>query len=324
MTSSLKDRATSGPPECRGNGDILRQICAKELRGTVTDIEPIVGQGLINSVYRVSLGDRSQVILRLVESADPYLNYDKEIWCLRRLSECKEFRVPAPLGRGRMDTFEYMLEEYIEGRSGSSSEFDTHDIWKRLGRCAGEFNRVSVIGYGDTFDCASGRFSSSWEDALAENLHVIFRDDYWLKKGICSELDVHQLESVFDSLRALNGPTAIVHIDIGPRNCIVEPCGKIALIDWELVEGGITPYSQLAAVAGWWGVDSEIYRSFCEGYEQVVGALDGVTAVVKILALPNAMHSVRWAQDNYPSRVEEYSASAAGMIVAALAGCLQQ
>jgi len=319
MDSSLGDKVKSGRPECRGKADVLREICDKELGGRFASIDPIEGLGLINFVYRVSLSDNTQVILRLVESADPYLNYDKEIWCLRRLSECREFRVPAPLGRGRMDTFEYMLEEYIEGKSGSSSEFNTLDIWRRLGRCAGEFNWISVIGYGDTFNCASGRFSSSWEDALAENLKVVFRDDYWIKEGICSNPDLHRLETVFGGLRKLTGQTGLVHIDIGPRNCIVEPCGGIAIIDWEMVEGGLTPYSQLASVAGWWGVDSDIYRSFCEGYEQVAPPLDGVTAVVKILALLNSMHSVRWAQDNYPSRVEEYTANAAGMIVAALA-----
>lgn len=314
MATSFVHKAQSGRPEYIPTEDLLRQICRNELGKTVTSLELIAGQGLINHVFRVALNDATRVILRLVKSPVAYTNYDKEIWCLRYLQDCKEFRIPAPLGRGRLDTFEYMVEEYIEGKPGNDPKLNTLELWRKLGRCASEFNRLPTIGYGDTMDCSTGHFTSSWEEVLAENLQVIFRDDYWVTSGACSELHIRQLRSAFDALRELKGPTGLVHIDLGPKNCIVAPDGGIALIDWEMAEGGITPYSQLGSVAGWWGVDSEIYRSFCEGYQELGGSLDGVTTIVKMLALINSLHSVRWAQDNDPRQVDEHTTSAAWMV----------
>jgi hypothetical protein len=134
MAMSFEPKVQSDRPESTPNEDLLRESCGRELGNAVAAIDPIVGLGLIKSVYRVSLSDGSQVILRLVKSADPYLNYDKEIWCLKFLQRRKECRVPVPLGRGRIDAFEHMQEEYIEGEPGSFSEANTLHIWKRLAR----------------------------------------------------------------------------------------------------------------------------------------------------------------------------------------------
>jgi thiamine kinase-like enzyme len=209
-----------------------------------------------------------------------------------------------------MESYEYMLEEYIPGTPGGLSQLESLPLWKQLGRCAAEFNSLAISGYGEDLDLTTGQFTSSWQETLEKNLTHIFRDDYWETSTAFTASEVAALKQKLAELQHLTGPSGLVHIDIGPKNCIIEPTGRLALIDWEMAEGGITPYTQLASVAGWWGTSSDIYRSFHQGYTDRAGPLPDTTQAVKQLALLNALNSVRWAQDNYPNLVEEYTRSA--------------
>jgi aminoglycoside phosphotransferase (APT) family kinase protein len=302
--------------------ELIQEICLKELGQSAREIHAIVGQGIINKVFRLVATNGDRVILRLcgrISTETSRQNYDKEIWCLRFLKECEGFRVPIPLGRGREQTFEYMLEEYIDGRPGNSQDFNQLEIWQRLGQCAAVFNARPITGYGADLDLSAGRhFAATWQEVVQQNLDVIFRDDYWVRSGSCTALQVTSVNSLLQSLCDLHAPAGLVHIDLAPKNCIIEPQGSIAVIDWEMVEGGPTPYSQLAAVAGWWGTESDEYRGFRFGYEQVAGPVEDRTDIIGALAVLNSMHSVRWAQDNDQNLVSEYSRSAAFFIDAAL------
>ncbi len=299
--------------------ELIQEICRKELSHSAQDINAIVGQGMSNKVYRLCLASGERFILRLCDKAaatNPAAKYDKEIWCLNFLRRCEAFRVPAPLGRGSSGSYEYMLEEHIEGTPGNLKGGEQLEIWQRLGACAAIFNALPVTGYGEHVDLsAGGGFTATWLQVVEQGLGVIFRDEYWESSGACTAKELADVVLAFESLRTLNAPAGLVHIDLAPKNCIIEPGNRgIALIDWEMVEGGPTPYSQLAAVAGWWGVDSDIYRSFSKGYESVVGSVKGTEEVVRVLATLNSMHSVRWAQENSADLVSEYTKSASWMI----------
>jgi len=311
----VSDPKNDGEAKNARNRELVQEICSREFSGAPREIREIGGQGLINNVFRVVLSDETVIIVRFIESADTYSNYDKEIWCLRLLRDCKSFRVPLPLGRGRLNNFEYMIEEYIEGEPGNLVVGDELRVWRRLGACAAEFNRLPVSGCGSRLDTSSGgTFTDSWPRYMEDNIQYIFRDDYWIQSGACSTKKFGELQDVLNRLKELRSPTGLIHIDLAPKNCIVEPSGGLALLDWEMAEGGPVPFCQLAAVAGWWGISSDIYRNFCQGYEEGGGVVTGSEKIVTLLSLMNSLHSVRWAQDNYPSRTEEYTRSAARMI----------
>lgn len=316
------DKVTSAGRSREPRTELIQEICCKELGEAATEIHAIVGQGISNQVFRLSVANGDRVILRLCDATATETHsrgYEKEIWCLKFLKKCDGFRVPTPLASGSTPTFKYMLEEYIDGKPGNSEEFNQRHVWQRLGECAARFNALPVSGYGEKLDLsAGGHFAATWHHTLQQNLNVVFRDDYWVSSGVCTAAQLHAVRTLLENLYNLDAPAGLVHIDLAPKNCIIEPGGGIALIDWEMAEGGPTPYSQLAAVAGWWGCESDIYQSFSAGYASVVGPIEGTTEHVRVLALLNSLHAVRWAQDNDRSVVEEYSRSAASFIPSAL------
>lgn len=314
MAISVDLKARTESAKANPYREVVQEICSKEFGTPPLAIDSIDGQGMINNVYYIVRDNGIKVIVRFIESSSTYTNYDKEIWCLHLLRECKGFRVPKPLGRGRLDTFEYMLEEYIDGQPGNRFP-DQLEVWRRLGACAAEFNRLPVSGCGEKLEASNGgQFTASWQQAMEQTLGCVFRDDYWTESGACSSNKLPKLQRALEELKYLQVPTGLVHIDLAPKNCIIEPNGGVALIDWEMAEGGLIPCSQLAAVAGWWGTESQIYQNFARGYDDGGGVIAGSEKIVIMLALANSLHSVRWAQDRDPSLVEEYTRSAATMI----------
>jgi len=115
-----------------------------QLGMTVCAVEPIIGLGKINAVFRVDC-EQGTLILRLRRTVDLENNYAKEAWCLERASMAG---IPVPTARahGEVGPYSYIVEDFIAGRPASSEDVDVLKLWEKLGAYAVQINRIGVSG----------------------------------------------------------------------------------------------------------------------------------------------------------------------------------
>ena len=287
----------------------MRQIIGDRLGMPVGAVEPIVGLGKINAIFRVDSG-KDVLIARLQPTDQLEVNYAKEAWCLERAAEAG---VPAPTARahGDIGPYSYIVEDFIEGVPGGSDDIDLLRVWELLGEYAARTNGITARGAGHRMSTSSpGQFLDTWEGWVTEQLAKAFRDTYWVDAGLFPEEHIATLKDILDCCRLVRAPAGLVHTDIGEWNTILGngDVEDLYLIDWEFAVAAPVPHYQLARA--WVNAPhEEAYHAFVRAYGLPRTSLDQMQEDVTALVALELLSGLRWAQDNRPQDVAEDSQS---------------
>ena len=285
-----------------------RQIVVDQLSMPVLAIEPIVGLGKMNAVFRVDCGQDVFVVrLRPTEELEDE-DYAKEAWCLERAAAVG---IPVPTAHvyGDMGSYSYIVEDFIPGLPGSSEGIDVLRVWERLGEYAAKINGIAVVGYGGRMNISNpGEFLDTWDEGVAETLHKAFRDSYWVDAGLFPPEHIEVLKGLLERRRFVSAPAGLVHIDIGEWNTILRDgdVENLYLIDWDLSVAGPVPHDQVA----WAWINApyeDAYHAFTRGYGLTQLDLESMHEDVTALIALVYLHGLRLVQDNCPDDVPEKS-----------------
>jgi len=204
-----------------------------------------------------------------------------------------------------------MIETFVEGISGKKVEGDRTAIWRKLGEYAKLTHSIKVTGWGeDFFDDRPGGQRASWLKYLTYNIESLTDDDPLIDLGVLTRDLSRAARRLLEELGDKTFQFGLNHGDLALWNTLVEPSGKINLLDWGSAEAHIIPHFDLLYVFRqhlWDGTPTiEEMAAFRRGYglsdeehERLKPELDRLFLLIRF-------DKLRWAIDRNPSRIEEY------------------
>jgi Ser/Thr protein kinase RdoA (MazF antagonist) len=299
MDSGLNDNA------------VASDIAVRFLRERVRSVSPI-GQGSNNKNFLVETANGRAVVKLSHEHRRhrALQDYQKEKWCIEQSAA---LGVPGPtvLSVGEIDGNAYMIETFVEGINGKKVEGDRTAIWRKLGEYARLTHSIKVTGWGeDFFDDRPGGQRASWLKFLTYNIESLTDDDPLIELGVLSRELLPVARRLLEELRDKTFQFGLNHGDLALWNTLVEPSGKINLLDWGSAEAHIIPHFDLLYVFRqhlWDGTPTiEEMAAFRQGYglsdeehERLKPELDRLFLLIRF-------DKLRWAIDRNPSRIEDY------------------
>ncbi|MFC4811681.1 aminoglycoside phosphotransferase family protein [Paenibacillus sp. GCM10023250] len=302
------------------------RIAAEYLGERVRDSYPIVGKGMVNQVYVVEAASRKLVVR--MNDADAYASYRKEQWCIEQAAAAG---VPGPevLAVGVADEKAYMLQSFLAGEDGVDAAVPKSAIWRQLGEYAARIHAIPVKGYGENLeDPATGEFRSpphpgsdgSWAGYVQYNIDSLTERDPLLALGVLTPATSAAARGLFERLKRTAFRFGLAHGDLSLKNAMVDPSGRVAMLDWGNAEVTVVPHGdvmqllQLRLQGG--EPDMESYDAFLEGY----GVREEALPDLLPLLLLRACDKLRWALDRRPELTASYAAFAKQAADLALAG----
>jgi len=301
------DPMDSGPDDSAVASDIAVGL----LRERVRSVRPI-GQGSNNKNSLVETSN-GRVVVKLSHEHRRHRalqDYHKEKWCIEQSAA---LGVPGPsvLSVGEIDGNAYMIETFVEGISGKKVEGDRTAIWRKLGECAKLTHSIKVTGWGeDFFDDRPGGQRASWLKYLTYNIESLTDDDPLIDLGVLTRDLSRAARRLLEELGDKTFQFGLNHGDLAIWNTLVEPSGKINLVDWGSAEAHIIPHFDVLYVFRqhlWDGTPTiKEMAAFRQGYglsdeehERLKPELDRLFLLIRF-------DKLRWAIDRKPSRIEEY------------------
>jgi aminoglycoside phosphotransferase (APT) family kinase protein len=290
---------------------VASDIAAAFLREQVRSVRPI-GQGSNNKNFLVETANARAVVKLSHEHRRhrALQEYQKEIWCIEQSAA---LGVPGPsvLSVGEIDGNAYMIETFVEGINGKNVEGDRIAIWRKLGEYAKLTHSIKVTGWGeDFFDDRPGGQRASWLKYLTYNIESLTDDDPLIDLGVLTRDLSRVARRLLEELLDKTFRFGLNHGDLALWNTLVEPSGKINLLDWGSAEAHIIPHFDLLYVFRqhlWDGTPTiEEMAAFRQGYglsdeehERLKPELDRLFLLIRF-------DKLRWAIDRNPSRIKEY------------------
>jgi len=290
---------------------VASDIAAAFLREQVRSVRPI-GQGSNNKNFLVETADGRAVVKLSHEHRRhrALQDYKKEKWCIEQSAA---LGVPGPsvLSVGEIDGNAYMIEAFVEGINGKEVEGDRTAIWQKLGEYAGLAHSIKVTGWGeDFFDDRPGGQRASWLKYLTDNIEGLTEDDPLIGLGVLTRELSPVARRLLEELRDKTFQFGLNHGDLALWNTLVEPSGRINLLDWGSAEAHIVPHFDLLYVIRHHLRDGtptvEEMAAFRRGYGLSAAEYEDLKPELARLFLLLSFDKLRWAIDRNPSRIEEY------------------
>jgi hypothetical protein len=196
----------------------------------------------------------------------------------------------------------YMIETFVEGVNGKEITGDRTAI--RLA------HSIKVIGWGeDLFDETPGGQRAAWQKFLDYNIESLTADDQHIDLGVIDRAQSHWVRGLFEELKGRKFRFGLNHGDLSIWNTLVEPSGKISLLDWGSAEAHIVPHFDMLHVIGRHLNDGSPVIGEIDAFRQGYGLSDQEHEHLKpeldrLLVLPS-FDKLRWAIDRRPSRIGE-------------------
>jgi aminoglycoside phosphotransferase (APT) family kinase protein len=290
---------------------VASEVAAAFLQKRVRSIRPI-GQGSNNKNFLVeSAGQR--VVVKLSDEHRRYRalqDYRKEKWCIEQSSA---LGVPGPsvLSVGETDGNAFMIETFVEGVNGKGIEGDRTAIWRKLGEYARLTHSIKVTGWGeDLVDNRPGGQRASWLKFLNDNIESLTDDDPLIGLGVLSRERSSLVRRLFEELSDKTFRFGLNHGDLSLWNTLVEPSGKVNLLDWGSAEAHIVPHFDMLYVIRHHLRDGtptvEEMTAFRQGYGLSDEEHERLKPELDRLFLLLSFDKLRWAIDRNASRLEEY------------------
>ena len=290
---------------------VASDIAAEFLRERVRVVRPI-GQGNNNKNFLVETANGRAVVKLSHEHRRhrALQDYRKEKWCIER-SSALGVAGPSVLSIGELDGNAFMIQTFVEGINGKQIAGDRTAIWRKLGEYAKLTHSIKVAGWGeDIFDDRPGGQRASWLKYLTYNIQSITDDDPLIDLGVLSRDLVPVARRLLEELRDKTFRFGLNHGDLALWNTLVEPSGKINLLDWGSAEAHIIPHFDLLYVfrqhLRYGAPTNEEMAAFRQGYGLSDEEHDRLNPELDRLYLLIRFDKLRWAIDRHPSRIEEY------------------
>ena len=290
---------------------VAGDIAAAFLGERVRFVRPI-GQGSNNKNFLVETANVRAVVKLSHEHGRhrALQDYQKEKWCIEQSSA---LGVPGPsvLSVGEAGGNAFMIETFVEGVNGKAIEGDRTAIWRKLGEYARLTHSIKVTGWGeDFFDDRPGGQRASWLRFLTYNIESLTDDDPLINLGVLSRELLPVARRLLEELGDKTFQFGLNHGDLALWNTLVEPSGKINLLDWGSAEAHIIPHFDLLYVIRQNLRDGtptiEDMAAFRQGYGLSSDEHERLKPELDRLFLLIRFDKLRWAIDRNPSRIEEY------------------
>lgn len=288
------------------------QTVADFSREPVIEVTPIIEKGSVNQIFVVRTGTGS-LIVRLNEAEHYFEEYERERRCIEQAAY---IGVPGPvvLETGTVGAAAYMIESLIEGENGEDSSPDKLELWQKLGHYARLIHSIKAVPSPGLELTNFDNFAITWQGFLNYNIESLTEDDPLIKLGVFDKTQIIEIKRNFEALRNRKYNFGLVHSDLAPRNTIVEPSGRVSLLDWGCAEINIVPHTELVVLLGWQINEyypSEVeFKAFLRGYGLSWADYELLKPEVEILLLLRSIDTVRWAIERKPDRVQPLAAKA--------------
>jgi aminoglycoside phosphotransferase (APT) family kinase protein len=290
---------------------VASEVAAAFLQERVRSIQPI-GQGSNNKNFLVEAAGQ-RVVVKLSDEHRRHRalqDYRKEEWCIEQSSA---LGVPGPsvLSVGETDGNAFMIETFVEGVNGKGIEGDRTAIWRKLGEYARLTHSIKVTGWGeDLVDNRPGGQRASWLKFLNDNIESLTDDDPLIGLGVLSRERSSLVRRLFEELSDKTFRFGLNHGDLSLWNTLVEPSGKVNLLDWGSAEAHIVPHFDMLYVIRHHLRDGtptvEEMTAFRQGYGLSDEEHERLKPELDRLFLLLSFDKLRWAIDRNASRLEEY------------------
>lgn len=282
---------------------------------TLVSLEPILGLGSVNQVYRADT-DQGSFLIRLRQGEGAYREYLKERFCLEQAA-LAGILVPRPFDVGFRDNISYMVEEFLDGVNGSLCQERCEYIWETLGEYAHKIHCIPVSGFGLDMEGDGvfvNHFSPTLEDHIAYNVKSLTPDDVLMGKAYLPEQQErirYELQHLLDiqlsagNLPRERLPMGLIHGDLSLRNTILRG-ERVYLIDFGCAFAGVIPYEEVISS----GIPSEGLDCFWRGYFKDGNQFEIDQHLMKVLSLLYSYDKLRWAFDHQIEDIEGYITNA--------------
>lgn len=169
--------------------------------------------------------------------------------------------------------FVYQIYKFVEGISGDFYNGPQLDLWEQLGTIAQRINRVKTTGYGDEpFDTPT----KPWPDYISEKISGLLafqrnpKNEHLEQKVVFTTAELNIAGRLMEPLPYIKPDMRLVHLDLAPRNVIVNEFGKIVgVIDWDHAKS--FPAEHQVALSTFWNnypdpKAQQRKRAFLTGY----------------------------------------------------------
>ncbi len=290
---------------------VVSDVAAAFLQEPVRSVRPI-GQGSNNKNFLVET-TAGRVVVKLSHEHRRHRvlqDYQKEKWCIEQSSA---LGIPGPsvLSVGDASDNAYMIQTFVEGVNGKEITGDRAAIWRKLGEYAKLIHSVKVTGWGeDFFDDTPGGQRASWLKFLNYNIESLTDDDQLIELGVVSRGQSRLIRDLFEELKRKTFQFGLNHGDLSIWNTLVEPSGKISLLDWGSAEAHIVPHFDMLHILDRHLRDGAPAVEEMSAFQQGYGLSDQEHRRLKPeldrLFLLTSFDKLRWAVDKSPSRIEEF------------------
>jgi tRNA A-37 threonylcarbamoyl transferase component Bud32 len=280
----------------------------------IEDISQIIGQGLVNKVFKIRTNS-NEVILRFRDEAGAFEEYRKEGWCIKQASKLG-IPVPEVIRVGKFGETPYMIQSYINGSNGQNAMVDSKIIWKKLGEYIRTIHSIEIQGFGlNMIDYENGVFGDSfnptWIEHINYNISSLTEEDKLISLNVYEKNQLSEIMNIFSELKSKKFKFGLNHSDIALRNTIINNESEIYLIDWGCALAHVVPYYDLLTLfkgkiyCG--SPDDHEIQAFLEGYGISKSEFEDLKPELYSIMLLDAFDKLRWAIDKSPSDIEAFA-----------------
>lgn len=292
------------------------QIATNYFKEQVVSSYAIIGKGSVNQIAVVET-DSMKAVIRM-NGISTYEDYVKEQWCM---NQAALIGVPGPkvLSVGKTEDCAYMIQTFVAGDNGVDSVQPKASIWRQIGEYAKQIHAIRTEGYGERLaDPDRGLFLSplhegfdgSWRSFVQYNRDSLTEDDRLLELGVITVSESSKAELLFESFQSSALDFGLNHGDLSLKNTVVDPQGRVHLLDWGSAEVNLVPYRDFMEPLRYvenGQLDEPSFRAFLEGYglnqreyAEMQHELNGYRLLI-------AFDKLRWAIDKKPDLISDYA-----------------
>ncbi len=272
----------------------VRAICVHALNEVPRRVRPIVGDGVVNTVFDVET-PRRQLIFRIQFDAPFDGAFRKEAWCME---QARAVGVPVPelIDVGTFASHAFAIHVKVHGVVGNRYDGDLDSVWRQIGRHARRFHQVKALGFGEHLGGPVGESPDltlrGWADWWDQ---YIFTSPLLLERGILSAGGFDSARSLVSEIGAWPGEPRLCHGNLTLDNVIIDARGEVVVLDWGTAAGHLAPELDLAELHVWsLNPEPPSVVPFLKGYEFSTSEYAGMQRSVDLLQLWRALSAGRW------------------------------
>jgi aminoglycoside phosphotransferase (APT) family kinase protein len=300
------------------NDQQAQQIAGDYLEDEIISVHPIVGKGSVNRIFAAN-SSKSKVIVRMNNEIDSLKVYEKERWCMEQ-AIWKGIPSPSVLKIGETGKVTYMIQNFVDGVNGEDDFNYKSKMWKKLGEYAKVIHSINVNGYGEYLsNPIQGNFMTpphddfdgTWSSFVDYNINSLKDNDELIRLGVINREQSKMVKKLFFTLREKEFKVGLNHGDLSLKNTILEPSGKVTLLDWGSAEVNIVPHWDIIQILKCHlelkNPNESHIRDFLDGYGISPKGFKDLKHDLNTMLILRAFDKLRWAIARNPIVIPEFA-----------------